>query len=320
MDGPETNLAKKTKKLTQIATLFEQIISQEISFLDQLTSFTKMLQDAKIFTTTMPSDQPTESLKPKRSLSQFDKFVLGNYQESNNEDMIVPPSRIERTKRNIFDIFTPYSINDLGNTASQNYKLVNRNFKEIHITEEKLSHAQSALHAQYDSLNRQEMTLFRKELYLELRTLKATFYADFIFDLQEILKTNSLDQNYVIVFELLRSIEYCFQIKCYSLPIFSIQKDNSIQITVQSMTQTLSKAEYVSCTVLANQRTSIYSHQLAIFREGKLHFQLDSLPSLTLLQLKQPEIDTITRLISPEDKLAEFFYPIYKNERVSLQC
>ena len=59
MDGPETYLAKKTKKLTQIATLFQQIISQEISFLEQLTSFTKMLQDAEIFTTPMPLDQPT---------------------------------------------------------------------------------------------------------------------------------------------------------------------------------------------------------------------------------------------------------------------
>ena len=84
------------------------------------------------------------------------------------------------------------------------------------------------------------MTLFRKELYLELRTLKSTVYSDFIFDLQEILKTNALDQSYVIVFELLRNIEYCFESKCYSLPIFSILENNVIQITVQAMSQTLS--------------------------------------------------------------------------------
>jgi hypothetical protein len=86
------------------------------------------------------------------------------------------------------------------------------------------------------------------------------------------------------------------------------------------MSQTLSKAEYVSCTILANQRTSIYSHQLAILRDNKLHFQMDHLPSVTLTQLKEPQIDARTRLISEEDKLAQIFYPIYMNERVSLQC
>ena len=116
-----------------------------------------------------------------------------------------------RTKRNIFDIFTPYTINDLGATANNNYRLVNRNFENVHITEEKLSHAQKQLHEQYSSLNTKEMSLFRKELYLELRTLKSTFYSSFIFDLQEILTTNSLDKTYVIVFELLRSVEYCFE-------------------------------------------------------------------------------------------------------------
>ena len=127
-----------------------------------------MLHDAKIFTTPVPtkiiSESSTYSSKPKRSISQFDSFVVSNYQKSNSEDVfnktLIDRAIVNRTKRNIFDIFTPYSINDLGNTASQNYKLVNRNFKQIHITEEKLSHAQSALHAQYDTLNIQEITLF----------------------------------------------------------------------------------------------------------------------------------------------------------------
>ena len=129
MDSPETYLAKKTKKLAQIATLFEQIISQEVSFLKQLTSFTKMLHDAKIFTTPVPikltSEPCTHSSKPKRSISQFDSFVVSNYQKLNNENVFVQSLRINRTKRISFDICTPYSINDLGNTASQNYKLVN---------------------------------------------------------------------------------------------------------------------------------------------------------------------------------------------------
>jgi hypothetical protein len=111
-----------------------------------------------------------------------------NYQELKMSNVfnvsLIDRAILNRTRRNIFDIFTPYSINDLGTTANQNYKLMNRNFKQIHITEEKLSHAQRTLHEQYNTLNTKEMILFRKELYLELRTLKTTFYSDFIFDLQ----------------------------------------------------------------------------------------------------------------------------------------
>ena len=51
-----------------------------------------------------------------------------------------------------------------------------------------------------------------------------------------------------------------------------------------------------------------------------MHFQEDNLPSVTFTQLKEPQIDARTRLISDEDKLAQIFYPIYMNERVSLQC
>ena len=103
-------------------------------------------------------------------------------------------------------------------------------------------------------------------------------------------------------------------------PVFSILENNIIQISVHVQSQSLSKAEYISCTVLPNKRTSVYSHQLAILKDDKLHFQLESLPSVTLTQLKQPEIDARTRVIQDTDLMGGIFYPIYQNERVSLQC
>ena len=60
---------------------------------------------------------------------------------------------------------------------------------------------------------------------------------------------------------------------CYSLQIFTIIDDETIQINVQTSQQSLTKAIYISCTVLPNQRTSIYSHQIAIIDNKKrLHF------------------------------------------------
>jgi hypothetical protein len=322
MDSNIKYAAKTNKRVSQIATLFQQIVTQELSFLSQLQAFTKMLIDANIFTTQPPAQSITPRVRrSKRRIAQFNlsNKSCNNCVEkmSNGFHKILQSTR---NKRNIFDIFTPYSVNELGATANQNYQLVNRNFANVHITEKKLTHAQNQLHENFVSLDVKEKALLRKELYLELRSLRSTHYSDFLFDLKEILKTNHLDKSYAIIFELLRNEEFCFESRCYSLPIFSVLKDNIIQITVEMSSQQLSKAEYISCTILPNKRTSIYSHQLAILRDGKLHFKGDELPSISFLQLKDPKIDARTRPISKEDKMEDIFYPIYSNEKVSLQC
>ena len=54
-----------------------------------------------------------------------------------------------------------------------------------------------------------------------------------MFDLDQILKTNKLDANYQIVFELLRNHQFCQSNTCYTLPIFNAINDFTIQITVQ---------------------------------------------------------------------------------------
>ena len=127
-----------------------------MSFLNQLTSFTDMLHDAKIFSTPvsneLTSETTTQASKPKRSISHGSNFYKLSMSNVFNISLI-DRAILNRTKRDIFDIFTPYSISNLGSTANQNYKLMNRNFKQIHITEEKLSHAQRTLHQQYDTLN-----------------------------------------------------------------------------------------------------------------------------------------------------------------------
>jgi hypothetical protein len=322
MDSNIKYAAKTNKRVSQIATLFQQIVTQELSFLSQLQAFTKMLIDANIFTTQPSVQSITPGVKRrKRSIAQFNlsNESCHNCVEkmSNGFHKILQSTR---NKRNIFDIFTPYSVNELGATANQNYQLVNRNFANVHITEKKLTHAQNQLHENFVSLDAKEKALLQKELYLELRSLRSTHYSDFLFDLKEILKTNHLDKSYAIIFELLRNEEFCFESRCYSLPIFSVLEDNVIQITVEMSSQQLSKAEYISCTILPNARTSAYSHQLAILKNDKLHFKSDELPSISFLQLKDPKIDAQTRPISPEDMMEDIFYPIYSNEKVSLQC
>ena len=321
MDSSNKYAATSNKRLSQIATLFSQIVKQELSFMSQLQSFTQMLIDANIFTTQPPVQLTTPAVRRKRSFSKSDLFDVNCHncieKMSNDSNQTLPSNR---SKRNIFDIFTPYSINNMGVTANENYQRVNRNFANVHITEKKLTHAQNQLHVNFVALDAKEKALLQKELFLELRSLRSTHYSDFLFDLKEILKSNHLDKSYSIIFELLRNEDFCFESRCYTLPIFSVLPDNVIQISVEMSTQKLSRAEFITCTILPNSRTSIYSNQLAILKDNKLHFKLDNLPSISFLQLKDPEIDSQTRSISAEDMLENIFYPIYSNEKVSLQC
>jgi hypothetical protein len=82
---------------------------------------------------------------------------------------------------------------------------MNSNFNSIQITESKLAHAQTALSKNFNDLQTHEIDLLKKEIYLELRTLKETALNSFIFDLQQILSTNHLDKSYDIIFSLLRN-------------------------------------------------------------------------------------------------------------------
>ena len=197
---------------------------------------------------------------------------------------------------------------------------MNKNFNSIHLAESKLAHAQNSLSTNFLELQDHEKLLLRKEIFLELRTLKESTLNSFIFELQQILTTNHLDKSYDIVFSLLRNSEFCYQSLCYSLPIFSSLDKTLVSVTVQSTQQSLAKGFYISCTILPNQRTSVYSHKMAILENDKLHFKQEGLSSITFSELKHPNIDQLTRPINAEDKLVNRFYPIYNANKVSLQC
>ena len=134
-DSEEMFLCKNSSHLFKVAVLFAQIIEQENSFLTELTSFQSMLYKAKILTTTI---LPIGSTRPKR-----DEIIVQtkNLTVQSSAKM----SNIKRLRRNIGDIFSPYSVTSIGDTANQNYKRMNHNFQTIHITEQKLSHAQKTI-------------------------------------------------------------------------------------------------------------------------------------------------------------------------------
>ena len=328
-DSDTMYLCKNTTHLTHLATLFAQIIEQENSFLLELTTFQSMLQQSEIISTTIkPVDDNAKPIAKRSVIRTNDSFFTEHALFSANvstknlvsTDKQNSDFRFSKIKRSLGDIFTPYSVTSIGDTANLNYKKMNSNFNSIHVTETKLAHAQTTLSKSFNDLQTHEVELLKKEIYLELRTLKETALNSFIFDLKQILSTNHLDKSYDIIFSLLRNSEFCFQSLCYSLPIFSSMDKSLVAVSVQSTQQSLARGYFVSCTILPNHRTSIYSHTMAIYENDQLHFKKQGLASVSFSDLKRPDIDSLSRPIQEEDKLVNLFYPIYNGKKVSLQC
>ena len=297
------------KDMSQVYKLFSQLIDQDQKFLSQLQSFQTMLIQSKVF------KNPSSTPPPENHIGKRSPIILGEHLlHLNNKSVKL------RFTRNIADIFTPYSVQSIGDTAGQNYKKMNKNFQVVQVVEQKLSHQQRTLAAHFVSLTTAEKNTQRKELYLELRAFRTSYFHNFMFDLAEILKHNSLDPVYDILFSLIRQHEFCHSVTCYTLPIFSILNATSIQVSVQTAQQSLAPAVYISCTLQPNLRTSVFSHQIALIDGDKLNFQADQLPSISFAQLINPSIDQTTRSLLDTDMIFGELYLIYSGLKVSLQC
>ena len=77
---------------------------------------------------------------------------------------------------------------------------MNQNFHEIQSSELRLAHQQTQLAQNFHAMQTHEKQLARKELYIELRTFKANALQNFLFDLDEILKTIRLDPHLTLSF------------------------------------------------------------------------------------------------------------------------
>ena len=122
-----------TSNVLLVNSLFQDIIQKESQFLDQIKAFQTMLETSEIISTEPPTEQ-----------------------------LVIPSVK----KRSILDIFSPYSVGNLADTANVNYKLINRNFKQAHSAEKKLSHRQFVLAEQFNQYSGAQKVTQQKELFL----------------------------------------------------------------------------------------------------------------------------------------------------------
>ena len=293
LSSPLSYAVNTTSQVMQVFELVSQIIEKEQEILDQLLAFTDMLVQTSVFTAGDTLANPQDE-----SLTQA------------------------RLIRDISAFFSPYSLSELGQTASKNYVKMNSNFHKIGVEERRLSHDQNILAMKFSEITAVEKTLLRKSLFIEFRSFTQSHYQDFMFKLSQIFQHTKLHESYHILFSLLRDTQFCKLSICYSNPIFSVISAGTISASFTTSKQSLAKAVYVSCTILSTHRTSIYSHNVAILNpEGVLHFQQENLPSLKLQDLVNPKmVETQTRTLLPSDFVSEQLYPIYSNDKISLHC
>ena len=68
-------------------------------------------------------------------------------------------------KRGLLDFLSPCSTSDIAYAANSNYKNINRNFREAHNAELRLSYRQNQLSKTYRTLDSTTKTIAREELF-----------------------------------------------------------------------------------------------------------------------------------------------------------
>ena len=225
------------------------------------------------------------------------------------------------SKRNILDIFSPYSINQIGTTSNNNFKLMNKNFNTMQSISKKLYHSQNKIAKAVKDLGADDKKLHYQTLFLEYTDIANQLHEAFVYSLAEIIKSIQPSRTIKIIFNLMTSSSYCELNQCFSAPIFNQINKTHLQVQFSKTYQTLQKAIFLSCTIYHDMTTSIYSHSLGFLtKNGTLNFDNKKLSSIPISFISNANIDSVRRPIKKDDLIQEMIYPIYKNHEVSLQC
>ena len=124
---PNMFLCKNSTHLSQIALLFSQIIEQENAFLLQLKSFQSMLHSAEILKSPLPTKPTVKQNLAKRDVYRSFLFKNSSFLADFTSPTLTTARNntftgMSKVKRSIEDIFTPYSVTSIGDTANSNYK------------------------------------------------------------------------------------------------------------------------------------------------------------------------------------------------------
>ena len=124
-----------------------------------------------------------------------------------------------------------------------------------------------------------------------------------------------------LAINLLSNKRFCSKLKCYQNSKFNIEANGLIKIDTIVTRIQLQPHIHTSCQLLKLGRTSIFHNEVFQVQNGYLVPKNPSLPKdMTILDLHNSNVDTLTRRVVKSDFLQEIVFPIVNLQKVSYMC
>ena len=306
-------LVLKTDALDLIKDIVNQIISKELLIKSQINTFLSDIlnQNISFSTTQAPVVKPDNPI-----VSNVNSVVKrSNSMKTSHQSR----KTYLRIRRDIWDIFSGYSLQNSVETANENYKKTNSNFAKIRLVEKALIERQKMIADNENKQSAQLRVMHQTLIFTEMQGLSTRYFNNLVGRLQFSLEKIGNDPVFSMIMRLATEHEYCTGLICYSNPIFSIDKGMLI-LKLLKYKYELKPMFIISCMPDKQNYISIYHGSQATLTNDTLSFNQE-LPSLTIMQLKNTTaVSFKMRSIKNSDLIDSNILPIYHQDKIAFLC
>ena len=271
-------LVLKTDALDLIKDIVNQIISKELLIKSQINTFLSDIlnQNISFSTTQAPVVKPDNPIVSNVNSVEKRSNSMKTSHQSRKTYL--------RIRRDIWDIFSGYSLQNSVETANENYKKTNSNFAKIRLVEKALIERQKMIADDENKQSAQLLVMHQTLIFTEMQGLSTRYFNNLVGRLQFSLEKIGNDPVFSMIMKLATENEYCTGLVCYSSPIFSVDRGMLI-LRLLKYKYGLKPMFIISCMPDKQGYISAYHGSQATLINNTLSFN-QKLPSLTNTQLK----------------------------------
>ena len=215
-----------------------------------------------------------------------------------------------RFQRDIWDLFSGYSLQSSVETANENYKKSNTNFANIRLVEKALIERQKTIADDTNKQSAQLLLMHQSFIFSEMQSLSQRYFNNLVGRLQFSLDKIGKDPVFSMIMALATKNEYCVGLVCYSSPIFSVNR-GMLTLRLLKYKYGLRPIYIISCMPDKQNYIYVYHGSQASLINDTLSFDR-KLPSLAITQLKnETAISFQMRSIKDSDLIDGNILPIF---------
>ena len=309
-------LVLKTNGLDLIKDIVNQIISKELLIKSQINTFlSDILKQNISFSTTQKPVVKTDNPIVSNVNNVVKRSINHNSMKISHQSSETHP----RFRRDIWDIFSGYSLQNSIETANENYKKTNANFANIRLVERALIERQKMIADNENKQSAQLLLMHQTFIFSEMQSLSIRYFNNLVGRLQFSLEKIGKDPVFSMIMKLATEDEYCVGLVCYSSPIFSVNR-GTLTLRLLKYKYGLRPIFIISCMPDKQNYISVYHGSRAMLINNTLSFDR-KLPSLTITQLKnESAISFQMRSIRDSDLIDDNILPIFHQDKVAFLC